>query len=471
MTTPFIHDDFLLESKPARELYHRAAADQPIIDYHCHLPPADLAANRQFSNLYEIWLEGDHYKWRAIRANGIGEAYCTGEADPYDKFLAFAKTVPATLRNPLFHWTHLELKRYFGIDTLLNEESAPEIWEEANRQLAQPSHSAWGILEQFKVQFIGTTDDPIHSLEHHRTLASSECPARVGPTFRPDPAFGLGNLVAWNNWVDELEKASGQDCDNLNNLLNALDNRMTFFHEMGCLASDHGLERCPESIAPASEAAETYLQCRSGQDCADEDLEGLVGYLLAWLGERYAEREWVMQLHLGPTRGVNTGLLEKLGADIGCDSIGDFPQVDGLQCILGELSRRDNLPKTILYNINPSQNYAFATMCGNFSEEGVPGKMQFGSGWWFLDQLEGMTWQLNALSNLGLLRHFVGMLTDSRSFMSFPRHEYFRRLLCNLIGQDVEKGLIPDSPEQNELLVSAVCHHNASHYFQLNSIK
>ncbi len=468
MSRPFIHDDFLLESESARQLYHEYAAKQPIIDYHCHLPPADLAGNRTFGNLYDIWLAGDHYKWRAMRAHGIGEAYCTGEADPYEKFLAYARTVPATLRNPLYHWTHLELKRYFGIDTLLDENSASEIWEEANRQLTQPSHSTWGILKKFRVEFIGTTDDPTDSLEHHRALTGSDCPARVAPTFRPDKAFNLGNLTAWNTWIGQIETASGQSCDHLNGLLSALENRMSFFAEAGCLASDHGLERCPELIATGPEAAETYLQCRAGQTCEDHDLEGLVGYLLTWLGERYAERGWVMQLHLGPTRNVNSGLYEKLGPDIGCDSIGDFPQVDGLSCILGELSRRQHLPKTILYNINPSDNYAFATMCGNFSEEGVQGKMQFGSGWWFLDQIEGMTWQINALSNLGLLRHFVGMLTDSRSFMSFTRHEYFRRLLCNLIGQDIEKGLIPDILEQNGLLISAVCHHNASRYFQLN---
>lgn len=468
MSRPFIHDDFLLDSEPARRLYHQFAADQPIIDYHCHLPPSDLAGNRTFANLYDIWLAGDHYKWRAMRANGIGERYCTGEADPYEKFLAFARTVPATLRNPLYHWTQLELKRFFGIDTLLNENTAPEIWEEANRQLALPSHSVWGILKKFKVEFIGTTDDPLDSLEFHQTIPASDCPARVAPTFRPDKAFNLGNLKAWNAWIDRLGDVSGQSCENLGGLLSALDQRMDFFATQGCLASDHGLERCPEYIAPEREAAETFLQCRAGQSGNDIDLEGFVGYLLTWLGERYADRGWVMQLHLGPTRNVNTGLFEQIGPDIGCDSIGDFPQVDGLSRILGELSRRRHLPKTILYNINPSYNYAFATMCGNFSEEGLPGKMQFGSGWWFLDQLEGMTWQLNALSNLGLLRHFVGMLTDSRSFMSFTRHEYFRRLLCNLIGDDIGKGRIPDIPDELGLLISSVCYHNAFRYFQLN---
>lgn len=465
----FIHDDFLLETEAARELYHTSAKDQPILDYHCHLPPEAIAANHQFDNLFDIWLAGDHYKWRAMRTNGEPESLCTGDADPYDKFLAFARTVPATLRNPLYHWTHLELKRYFDIDELLDESTAPAIWETANAQLATESCSVYRLLEQFKVQLVGTTDDPTDDLQHHRKIAQSDCPAKVVPTFRPDKGIGIHNSEVWNPWVDALSDASGVATDTLSGFLSALDNRIQFFAENGCLASDHGLESCPTVIASEQEAQAIYASARSGQLLSKDDADRFAGFLLCWLGERYAELGWAMQLHLGPLRNVNAGLFAELGPDIGCDSISDVDQIAGLKCLLGELSVRGKLPKTILYNLNPAQNYAFATMCGNFSEAGVPGKMQFGSGWWFLDQLEGMTWQLNALSSLGLLSHFIGMLTDSRSFMSFPRHEYFRRLLCDLIGKDLEKGHLPKAmlPRLHQL-VSDVSFGNAKRYFGLD---
>jgi len=461
----FIHDDFLLNTSTARALYHDFSRDQPIIDYHCHLSPEELATNRQFETLFDIWLAGDHYKWRAMRLNGEAERFCTGDADPYEKFLAFARTVPKTIRNPLYHWSHLELKRYFGIDTLLNESLASEIWEQANEQLAADSLSAWGILQTNQVEVIGTTDDPTDDLAHHLAVRDSGCPAQVLPSFRPDQAFGVHDASRWNAWVDQLEQVSGHSCASLTEFLAALEQRIDFFNQVGCAASDHGLERCPHSICNESEAQVIFDKARQEKSASEEEKDGFMGFLLCWLGEHYHARKWVMQFHLGAIRNVNTGMFEQIGADIGCDSIHDVDQIQGLGLILGELSRRQKLPRTVLYNLDPAKNYAFATMCGNFFEEGIQGKIQFGSGWWFLDQLEGMTMQMNALSSLGLLSNFIGMLTDSRSFMSYPRHEYFRRLLCRIIGQDVQDGLIPENMELLGPLVSDVSYHNAKRYF------
>ncbi|NRA28006.1 MAG: glucuronate isomerase [Opitutales bacterium] len=459
----FINDDLLLETPVARTLYHQFAAKQPVIDYHCHLSPKDITENRQFENLFEIWLEGDHYKWRAMRANGEAERFCTGDADPYDKFLAFARTVPHTLRNPLYHWTHLELERYFGLSDLLSEATAPRIWEAANAQLTSGSLRARDILKQWKVELVGTTDDPTDSLEYHAQI--DEPGLKVVPTFRPDKAFAIGSGTPWQTWVDQLAETSGEACDTLDSLKAALAARMDHFSAHGCLASDHGLAACPTEIASDVEAAKLFERARSGLSISAREVDAFAGHLLIFLGEAYARLGWAMQLHLGPIRNNNRGLFDQLGPDIGCDSIGDRLQIDGLATILGELSVRNALPKTILYNLNPRDNYAFATMAANFSEEGVPGKMQFGSGWWFLDQLEGMTWQLNTISNLGLLSHFIGMLTDSRSFMSFPRHEYFRRLLCNLLGEDVRRGHVPDDLDTLGALVERVSYKNAAQYF------
>lgn len=463
----FITDNFLLENKTAERLYHEFAAHQPIIDYHCHLEPADLASNRNYRNLTEICLEGDHYKWRAMRANGEPEKFCTGDADPKEKFLAYARTVPHTYRNPLYHWTHLELKRYFGIDTLLNEKTAEAVWEKANEALKSPQLSTWGILKNFQVQVIGTTDDPTDSLEHHQTLSNSDCPAKVIPTFRPDKAFFVEDQQKWNAWVGQLEAACGKSCSSLNDFLEALGSRCDFFDEMGARASDHGLQRCPNKFSRKREAEETFNTARRGKDVSPDQAEGFAGFVLMHLAEIYHQKGWAMQFHLGALRNVNPLVLNTLGPDKGADSTGDFPQAEALTTFLGQLADRGKLPKTILYNLNPADNYVFATMCGNFFEEGVPGKMQFGSGWWFLDQMEAMTWQINALSNTGLLSRFVGMLTDSRSIMSYPRHEYFRRLLCNLIGTDIEKGLLPDDIDLAADLIKRICHKNARQYFSI----
>lgn len=465
-TTPLIHDDFLLSNETARRLYHEFAAPQPIYDYHCHLPPKDLAENRRFNNLFEIWLEGDHYKWRAMRANGVEETYCTGAANPWEKFLAFAKTVPYTLRNPLYHWTHLELKRYFDIDTLLNEDTAKEIWDEANRQLQ--SMDVRTILDKFNVALIGTTDDPADTLEHHKTLHEDRpYDTAVYPAFRPDKAYALADVAGFNAYMDKL----GVKGDQLDDLLEVLRQRHAFFHQMGSRLSDHGLTHLPTTSCTDAEAKTIYAKARRGEQPTDIEQQQFVSYMMLFFGELDADAGWTKQLHLGAMRNNNAWAMQHLGPDTGFDSIGDYPQGEGLSKYLGALAGRQKLPKTILYNLNPRDNYLFATMAGNFNGAGdpdsPPGKMQYGSGWWFLDQKEGMTWQLNALSNLGLLPRFVGMLTDSRSFMSYPRHEYFRRLLCDLLGQDVENGELPDDTALLGKVVEDICFHNAKTYFEM----
>jgi len=424
----FITDNFLLQNDVAEALYHDTAKDLPIIDYHCHLPPADVAANRQFNNLFEIWLEGDHYKWRAMRTNGVEERYCTGDASPREKFAAFAKTVPECLRNPLYHWCHLELKRYFGIDTLLNEKTEGEIWDAANAQLKEDRLKAHGILDTFKVSVVCTTDDPTDDLAHHKAIAESGIGTRIYPTFRPDKAITCDNPAAWNAWVDKLESASDGNCSTYEGFKEALRSRHTYFHEMGGRLSDHGMERCPMVYGSETEVSGIFDRLRQGKAVSAEDGEKMASHLMVFFGELDAERGWTKQLHLGAMRNNNDKLFNELGADIGCDSIGDFEQGRPLSTYLGKLAGSNSLPKTVLYNLNPRANYLFATMIGNFQEGGLAGKMQFGSGWWFLDQKEAMTWQINALSNLGLIGKFVGMLTDSRSFMSYCRHEYFRQV-------------------------------------------
>ena len=464
--SPYIHDNFLLQNDTAVRLFHGYAKEESIFDYHCHLSPKDLSENRQFANLFEIWLEGDHYKWRAMRLNGTEERFCTGDASPWEKFEAFAATVPYTLRNPMYHWTHLELARYFGIHEILNPQSAPAIWEKANAMLAEDDLSSWGILKKMKVAFVGTTDDPTDSLEYHKILKDSDCPATIAPSFRPDKGLGIQNSKVWKSWIEQLAGVVGKDLDTLAALKSALLERIDYFDEMGCRASDHGLSRCPLRIAGDIEADASYQKALVGKTLTQDEAEGFSGNLLAYLGECYAQKNWVMQLHLGPIRNVNTQLFQKIGPDIGCDSIGDDQQIPSLAGLLAELSIRNGLPKTILYNINPVDNYAFATMCGNFFEGGVKAKVQLGSGWWFLDQWDGMKWQLNTISRLGLLSHFVGMLTDSRSMMSFPRHEYFRRLLCQLIGEDVENGTLPNDIEAIGTMVKNIAFSNANGYFK-----
>lgn len=467
----FIHDDFMLESDTARRLYHEIARDEPIVDYHCHLPPGDIADNRRFRNLFEIWLEGDHYKWRAMRSNGVDESHCTGAADPYEKFLAYARTVPHLLRNPLYHWSHLELKRYFGIDMLLDESSAPTIWEIANEQLKDDALSVNGILNTFKVEVVCTTDDPVDKLEAHEKIRlNTASPTRVFPTFRPDNALKLGNPGAFQAWCDKLAAVAGHDTGTFYGFLQSLEKRHDFFHSLGGRLSDHGLERCYTEYADDHEARTIFDKVRSGKAVSSLEQERFGGYMMVFFGHLDAEKGWTKQLHLGAMRSNNSRLHKQLGPDTGFDSIGDYPQGVALSRYLDRLDQDNLLPKTILYNLNPVDNYLFATMIGNFQDGSIAGKVQFGSGWWFNDQKEAMEWQMNALSNLGLLSRFVGMLTDSRSFLSFPRHEYFRRVLCNLVGNDVERGLIPMEWDLYAPMVKNICYRNARDFFGFQSV-
>jgi len=458
----FINDDFLLSTDASRRLYHEFAANQPIIDYHNHLPPNEIADNRRFNDLFEIWLEGDHYKWRAMRANGVSEEYCTGNAANYDKFLAFARTVPHTLRNPLYHWTHLELKRFFGIDEILNEQSAPRIWDEANEKLKSDEMTTRGILEQFDVRALCTTDDPVDDLSHHKAAAEdSSLTTQVLPAFRPDRVFFVHHPAEWNLWINELARASNIGISTCADLLNALRNRHDFFHEMGARLSDHGMEFVPADFISNKQAAEIFDKARNGVPATPIEHAQFSTYILEYTARLDAEKDWTKQLHVGVVRNNNSRLFENVGRDLGCDSISDVSQVKTLGAFLDRLDRDNALPKTIVYNLNPSDNYAFATMLGNFQDGKTAGKMQMGSGWWYLDQREGMELQMNCLSNTGLISRFVGMLTDSRSFMSFTRHEYFRRILCDLFGRDIESGQIPNDDSLVGPMIENICYGNA----------
>lgn len=464
----FIHDDFLLSNKTARRLYHTYAEEQPILDYHCHLPPKDVAENRQFQNLFEIWLEGDHYKWRAMRANGVPETHCTGNASPLEKFEAWARTVPATLRNPLYHWTHLELKRYFGIDELLDANSAPRVWEHANALLATPELSAHGILSKFKVKAVCTTDDPTDDLAWHKSIAASPLATKVFPTFRPDKALTVHAPDLFNPWVDRLAEASNTHISTLADFSDALRKRHDFFHEMGGRLSDHGLTHAFGNFPTDAEAAAIFGRARTGHAATREEHGKFAAHMMLLFGRLDAEKGWTKQLHLGARRNNNTRRFKEMGPDTGWDSIGDYAQGDGLGCYLDRLDQENSLPKTVIYNLNPADNYVIATTIGNFQDGITAGKIQFGSGWWFLDQKEAMQWQINALSNCGLISRFLGMLTDSRSFMSYPRHEYFRRVLCDMFGKDVENGELPDNDEAVGAVIRDICYGNAHRFLGLD---
>lgn len=466
----FIHEDFLLQTEHAKRLYHGYAKDEPILDYHCHLPPEDVASNRQFQNLFEIWLEGDHYKWRAMRANGVGEAYCTGEADPHDKFLAWAKTMPHTLRNPLYHWSHLELKRYFGFDGLLDESNAEEVWQLCNDKLATEEFRVFGILRRFDVRALCTTDDPTDDLSHHRAIAESDLETKVYPAFRPDKALTVNQPDTFNAWVAKLEQAANLKISSFQDFLAALEQRHDFFDQMGCRLSDHGLDHVFCDFPAESTASTIFDAARSGLAASAEEHGQFAAFMMVHFGQLDSAKGWTKQMHLGARRNNNTRGFRAAGADTGFDSIGDWPQVNALGRYLDRLDREDALPRLILYNNNPNDNYTFATMLGNFQDGKIPGKMQFGSGWWYLDQKEAMEWQLNCLSNVGLLSRFVGMLTDSRSFMSYPRHEYFRRVLCNLLGNDIAKGEIPNDEALVGDLVRRLCFSNVRDYLALAGV-
>ena len=466
MTEPFIHDRFLLETEVAADLYARVARDLPIIDYHCHLSPEHMAADHRFRSITEIWLEGDHYKWRGMRANGVPERLITGDATDWEKFEAWAGTVPETLRNPLYHWTAMELLRPFGIDTLLGPATARPIFDRCNERLAEDGFTAMGLLAQFRVAVVCTTDDPTDTLAPHAALAARpDLVTRVYPTWRPDKALAVEDAAAFNGWVDSLERAANSAVSTFDSFLQALESRHAVFHAHGCRASDHGLEAIDAVPHKDADLRAPFDALRRGQNLEPGDARRLKAALVHRLALLDHQRGWVQQFHLGALRNNNTRLRKRLGADTGLDSIGDFEQARGLSRFLDGLDETDQLAKTILYNLNPADNELFATMAGNFQDGSVPGKMQFGSAWWFLDQQDGMEKQMNVLSNMGLLSRFVGMITDSRSFLSYSRHDYFRRLLCNMLGHDVRRGLVPGDRALLDRLVRNVCFVNAREYF------
>ncbi len=462
----FINDHFLLQSDTARQLYHDHARRLPIIDYHCHLSPAMVAEDYHFRSITELWLGGDHYKWRAMRANGVSEAFITGSADDWSKFQKWAETVPYTLRNPLYHWTCLELKTAFGIDDLLNPATARSIYDRCNELLQRPEYSARGLMRRYNVEVVCTTDDPCDTLQYHRQVKADGFEIRVLPTWRPDKAMAVDNPATYNEYINRLEQVTERKIDTYDALLSALKQRHDFFHENGCRLADHGLSEVPFVPYTSEEVAKNWLKVRRGEGLNKTEVEQLQTALLIELCRMNHEKGWVQQFHFGPLRNVNTRAARSLGPDTGFDTIGDWRSAVQLANLLDALDVDDRLAKSILYNINPADNAVIAAMIANFQDGRIAGKMQFGAGWWFNDQLDGMQQQMNALSLQGLLSRFVGMLTDSRSFLSYPRHEYFRRILCNILGNDVEQGLIPkEEMGRVEQMVEDICYYNAKRYF------
>lgn len=463
----FLDENFLLETVTAQTLYHEYASKQPIIDYHCHLPPDQIAADSNFENLTQIWLYGDHYKWRAMRANGISEKYITGSATDWEKFEKWAETVPNTFRNPLYHWTHLELQRYFDIYDILSPATAKKIYDECSEKLRSPEYSVRSLIKKMNVHSIGTTDDPLDDLSHHQKIKADGFSVQVLPSFRPDKAMNADNPAELNNYILELSKISKIQISNFSDYLKALKSRHDYFAAVGCIVSDHGLEQIYCEDYTDAEIDLIFLKIISGENLSYAERLKFKSCMLYTMALWDHEKGWVQQFHLGALRNNNSRLLRELGPDTGFDSIGDFSQAQSLSRFLNKLDSGNQLAKTILYNLNPADNEMIAAMCGNFQDGTVAGKVQFGSAWWFLDQKQGMIDQINALSNMGLLSQFVGMLTDSRSFMSYPRHEYFRRILCNLIGNDVENGELPNDIECLGNMVANISYFNAKNYFNL----
>ena len=457
--------DFLLQTDVAKELYHNHAAKMPIFDYHCHINPQEIAEDKKYDNITQLWLYGDHYKWRGMRTNGVAEKYCTGNASDWEKFEKWAETVPHTLRNPLFHWTHLELKKFFGIDKVLSPATAKEIWEECNAKLQTSEYSCRGIIQKANVHTICTTDDPVDSLEYHRAIKADGFETAVLPAWRPDKAMAVENATSYNAYLSELEEAANLNINSFGDLMDALDDRHEFFHQNGCRLSDHGVETVLAEDYTEAEIEKIFIKVRKGVTLTKEEVVKFQSCMLYEFGIMDHSRGWTQQFHIGALRNNNTRLFNKIGADVGFDSIGDFDIARPLSRLLDRLDMENKLSKTILYNLNPRDNELIATMIGNFQDGSVPGKMQFGSGWWFLDQKDGMEKQMQALSSLGLLSRFVGMLTDSRSYLSYTRHEYFRRTLCNLLGNDVENGEIPYDVELLGSMVENICFNNAKAYF------
>ncbi|SDP96365.1 D-glucuronate isomerase [Mucilaginibacter sp. OK268] len=464
----FLDQDFLLNTKTAQRLYHEYAGKLPIIDYHCHLPPDQIAQDISFNNLTHAWLYGDHYKWRAMRANGVNEAYITGNKTDQEKFTKWAETVPYTLRNPLYHWTHLELQRYFGIHELLSPATAQKIYEDCNAQLKTPEFSVRNILKGKNVEVVCTTDDPLDNLAFHQQIKADGYEIKVLPAFRPDKAMNADDLNALNAYIDQLEAITNISVSNIDEYLKALKNRHDYFAANGCTLSDHGLEQIYADDYTDKEIADIFLKIRNKQVLLPLEITKFKSAMLFLFAIWDHEKGWVQQYHLGALRNNNTRGLTNSGPDTGWDSIGDFKQGVTLSKFLNKLDLDNRLTKTILYNLNPADNELFAAMTGNFNDGSVAGKVQFGSAWWFLDQKDGMTKQLNALSNIGLVSRMVGMLTDSRSFLSFPRHEYFRRLVCNLFAEDIENGELPNDIEWTGKIVQDICYNNAKNYFNFD---
>ncbi len=467
MSSYFLTDNFLLQGQIAQRLYHDYVKELPIIDYHCHLPPDEIANNKQFATLTEIWLKGDHYKWRALRTLGVSENLITGDASDEEKFITWAKMVPLTVRNPLFHWTHMELKNVFGISKYLNEKTASSIYKTCNELLQTSAYTTRSILSSLKVEYVGTTDEPWDSLEHHKQLTAEKFPIRVSPSFRPDKILFIDKKEDFFQCLLALENVSGINLKDISSLLEALQNRVDFFHANGCRVSDHGFIQMPAKTELSHSLETEFASFVVSKKGAYSDPQAFMGFMMLELCKMYHKKNWVQQFHLGPVRDNNTRLSKKLGPNSGFDSVGDFPQALQMSTFFDRLDQSDELTKTVIYNINPSDNEVFASMLGNFNDGSIKGKMQFGSGWWFLDQKDGMEKQLNALSNVGLISTFIGMITDSRSFLSFPRHEYFRRILCNLIGEEMEKGILPNDEKWMGGILKNICYYNAKEYFNL----
>jgi glucuronate isomerase len=462
----FMDKDFVLQTQTARDLFHNHAKELPIIDYHCHLSPQEIADDKKYDNITQIWLYGDHYKWRAMRTNGVEERFCTGDATDWEKFEKWAETVPYTLRNPLYHWTHMELQRYFGIDEILSPKTAREIFEETAEKLKSDDYSVRNLMRMMKVEVVCTTDDPADNLEHHKKIRDDGFEIKVLPAWRPDKAMMVDNPDSYNNYINKLAEASDTEISNYDQLLMALRKRHDFFAENGCKLSDHGIETFYAEDYSLQEINAIFNKVRNGKSLTREEILKFKSSMLYEFGIMDHEKGWVQQFHYGAMRNNNTRLFRQLGPDTGFDSIGDYEVGTAMSKFFDKLDTVNKLAKTIIYNLNPRDNDLVATMIGNFQDGSIPGKIQFGSGWWFLDQKDGMEKQMNSLSNLGLLSRFVGMLTDSRSFLSYPRHEYFRRILCNLIGNDVEEGLLPYEPELLAQMVENICYYNAKNYFK-----
>ncbi len=461
----FLDENFLLSNETAQLLYHEYAKGMPIIDYHNHLPPNEIAEDKNFENITKVWLYGDHYKWRAMRANGVEEAYITGDKSDWEKFRAWAATVPYTLRNPLYHWTHLELQRYFDVHDILNADTAKKIYEETSAKLQSKEFSVRGLLEKMNVKLICTTDDPLDNLEYHQKIEKDKWSIKVLPAFRPDKAMNVDDVNTFNNYLTGLEKAADISISTYNDYLAALKKRHDYFAVNHCSVSDHGLEEIYAEDYTATEVAGIFAKIRSGGSLTLEENRKFKSAMLVTFAEWDWEKGFVQQYHLGALRNNNSRKLKQLGPDTGWDSMGDFSQAKALSKFLNRLDSDNKLTKTIIYNLNPAQNEVFATMIGNFNDGTAVGKIQWGSSWWFLDQKDGMTKQINTLSNMGLLSRFIGMLTDSRSFLSFPRHEYFRRLLCNLFGEEIENGELPNDIPWIGKVIQDICFKNAKNYF------